>query len=138
MSLASASARRVRDGRRRDHRALERERLRVRSVSSGAARAARTAPRGARRAGRWRPLRLEQRAQREQVVGERLAWALALAAQLEAPQRPGELVAVRRATRDEVAERAQLVLLLGRDHEHPARAPAGAERERAPGAAADA
>ena len=58
--------------------------------------------------------------------------ALALAAELEAPQRPRELVAVRRAARDEVAERAQLVLLLGGDDEHPARAAARAERERRP------
>ena len=58
----------------------------------------------------------------------------ALAAQLEAPQRPGQLVAVGRAAGDEVAERAQLVLLLGGDDEHAVRTPARAQRERAPGA----
>ena len=76
------------------------------------------------------PLGLEQRAQGEQMVAERLVGVGALAAQLEAPQRPRELVAVGRAPRDEVAEGAQLVLLLGGDDEHPVRAPARTERER--------
>ncbi len=76
-------------------------------------------------------------AQREQVIGERLERALALAAELEARERPRELVAVGRAARDEVAEGAQLVLLLGGHDQHPVRAAARAERQRSPFAPAD-
>ena len=55
----------------------------------------------------------EQRAGGEQPVRQRLDGAGALAAELEAPQRPGELAGARRAAGDEAAERAQRVLLLG-------------------------
>jgi hypothetical protein len=44
---------------------------------------------------------------------------------------------VRPAAGDEAAERAQLILLLGRHREHAMRASAHPERERAPRAAAD-
>ena len=57
-----------------------------------------------------RALGLEQRAQRQQVVGQRLEQARPLAAELVAAQRPGELAGARRAARDERDERAQLVL----------------------------
>ena len=83
------------------------------------------------------PLGLEHRPQRKEVVAERLEEVRALAAHLEAPQRPGELVAVGRATRDEVAERAQLVLLLDRHDQHPVGTPAGADGQRRPGTGAD-
>ena len=55
----------------------------------------------------------EQRAAGEQPVGQRLDRARALAAELEAPQRPRQLAGARRAAGDERAERAQRVLLLG-------------------------
>src|SRR3984893_11472725 len=71
------------------------------------------------------------------MVGQRLARALALAAKLEAPQRPRQLIAVRRTTGYEVAERPQLVLVLGRDDEHAMRPPPRPHRERAPRAGAD-
>ena len=58
-------------------------------------------------------LGLEQRAQRKQMIAQRLVGALALAAELEAPQGPGQLIVVRGAARDEAAEGPQLVLLLG-------------------------
>src|SRR2546421_4550175 len=57
-----------------------------------------------------RPLGLQQGAQREQVVAQGFELALALAAQLEATQRPGKLVFLRRTARYEAAEGAQLVL----------------------------
>ena len=71
------------------------------------------------------------------MVADRLVLGRSLTAQLEAPQRPGDLVGVRSATRDEIAEGAQLVLLLGADQEHPVGAPACAERHRVPGSGAD-
>jgi hypothetical protein len=79
------------------------------------------------------PLGLQQRAQAEQMVGERLVRVCALAPQLEPAQRPRELVAVGSTPRDEAAERAQLVLLLGGDDEHPVGTSARAQRDRAPG-----
>src|SRR6202020_982429 len=78
------------------------------------------------------------RTHREQVVSERFPRTVALACELEAAQRPSEVVVVRRAPRDEGAERAQLVLLLGGDDEHPVRASARAERQRTPRTGADA
>ncbi len=116
-----------------DHRALERDRLGDARGQPGAllGRGAqrRHAP-GEQAAGR--PLRLEQRTQREQVIAETLVGALALAAELKAPQRPGELVGARRAARDEVAEGPQLVLLLGGHDEHAVRPSACAEGDRSP------
>ncbi len=129
---ARAPCARVLDGGPRDHGALERDRL-ERALASSSSRRSGVAHSAARRPGKQPAggaLRLEQRAQRQQVVAERLERAVALAAELEASQRPGELVAVRRAARDEVAERAQLVLLLGGHDEHPVR-PAAARRARA-------
>ena len=61
-----------------------------------------------------RALRLEQRSQREQVVGQSLERGEPLAAHLEPRERPRELAAARRAARDQVAERPQLVLLTRR------------------------
>ena len=90
--------------------------------------ASHTAPRSAPPAGRSPAPRLEQRAQRQQVIAQRLVRARALAAQLKAPQRPRQLVAVRRPARNQVAERAQLILLLGAHHQHAVRAATGAER----------
>ncbi len=84
-----------------------------------------------------RPLGLEHRPQREEVVAQRLEQIRALAAHLETTQGPGQLVAVGGAARDEVAERPQLVLLLHRHEQHPVRAPAGADRQRRPRPAAD-
>ena len=84
-------------------------------------------------------LGLEERAQREEVVAQRLGRDGAVAAHLEPPQRPRDLAAARGAAGDEAAERAQLVLLLGRDDERRVGAVADrAERERLPGAAAGA
>ena len=65
----------------------------------------------------------EQGADDQQPVGQRLERARALAAELEAPQRPGELAAARGAAGDERAERAQRVLLVGAEQ-----AVAGARR----------
>ena len=67
----------------------------------------------------------KQRTQREQVVGEPVV-RRALAAHLEARQRPGQLAAARHPPPDEVAERAQLVLLAGLEDEGPVRVPARA------------
>ena len=104
-----------------DRQAARSARARARSVwatrsvsaarSSGSAHSAREPSRQA--PGR-RALGLEQRAQREQHVGQRLAGDRALAGHLEAAQRPGQLAAARRAPGDERAEGAQLVLLVGR------------------------
>ena len=78
----------------------------------------------------------EQRAGRQQPVRQRLDGAAALAAELEAPQRPGQLAGARRAARDEPAERAQRVLLLGAEQAVAGRAAqAAGERDRHPGAA---
>ncbi len=78
----------------------------------------------------------EQRAGGQQPVRERLQRRAALAAQLEAPQRPRELARARRPARDERAERAQRVLLLGREQAVAGRAAqAGGERDREPGRA---
>ena len=71
----------------------------------------------------------EQRAGAQQPVGQRLERRAALAAQLEPAQRPGELARLRRPARDERAERAQLVLLLGR--QQAVAGAAGAARWRA-------
>ena len=71
------------------------------------------------------------------MVAEPLQRALTFAPELEALERPRQVIAVRRAARDQVAERAQLVLLLGRHHEHPARASAHPERDGGPWPTAD-
>src|ERR1700722_20535869 len=76
--------------------------------------------------------RTQQRAQGEQVVAEPVVLRGALAAQLEAPQRPGDLARVWRATRDEIAEGTQLVLLLGAHHKHSVRVSTRAKRDRGP------
>ena len=105
--------------------------------SSGSAHSARQ-PAGQAPGGR--ALGLDQRAQREQHVGQRLAGDRALARHLVAAQRPGELAAARRAPGDERAEGAQLVLLVGRRSTigSSPRAAEGAERERLPRRAAGA
>src|SRR4051812_35098933 len=61
------------------------------------------------------------------MVGERLVRAPPLAAELVAAQRPRELARARGAARDEVAERAQLVLGRPRDEQDAVCPPAGAE-----------
>ena len=72
----------------------------------------------------------------EQPVGQRLDRRRALAAELEAPQRPRELAATRRAPGDQGAERAQRVLFLaGEQAVAGVAAHAGRERHGAPGAA---
>jgi hypothetical protein len=83
-----------------------------------------------------RSLRLQQRAQSQQHVGQRLAGPGAVGRQLEAPQRPGDLAAARRPAADQRQERAQLVLLLGRHDADAARLRATADREGLPRAAA--
>ena len=122
----------------RDERALQRdgvgdargERRAVVGQRAQRAQASREAPGGG-------PLGLDQRAQREQDVGQRLAGDRALARHLVAAQRPGQLAAARRAPGDERAEGAQLVLLVGGDGDRLlAAAPEGAERERLPRRAA--
>ena len=78
----------------------------------------------------------EQRAGGQQPVGQRLDGAAALAAELEAPQCPGQLAGARRAARDEPAERAQRVLLFGAEQTVAlGAADAGGERDRHPRAA---
>ena len=72
----------------------------------------------------------------EQPVREGLPRRRALAAQLEPPQRPRQLARARGAAGDQGAERAQRVLLLGREQAvavHAAQA--GGERDRQPRAA---
>ena len=108
------------DLRRRAHEAghrgaLERDRLAHALLERGAVVAPRRrSRRAARRRRRSRRVGVgEQRAGGEQPVGERLDGAAALAAELEAAQRPGQLAGARRAAGDEPAERAQRVLLLG-------------------------
>ena len=75
------------------------------------------------------PLRLQQRPQRQQIVGERLERCQPLAAHLKPRQRPGQLAAARGPPADQVAERAQLVLLRGRDQRQQA-GPAADRRSR--------
>src|SRR3954462_7767966 len=60
-----------------------------------------------------RTLGLEQGAQAEQDVGERLARRGALAGHLVVAEPPGELARARQPPADEAAERALLVLLVG-------------------------
>ena len=122
----------------RDHGLLERDRGGDPLGQLGAA-LARGAQRGdspgeqsARRA-----LGLQQGAQREQVVAQGFEQALPLTAQLEATQRPGELVALRRTSGHEVAEGSQLVLLLGGDCKHPLRPWARSQCQGLPRAGAD-
>ena len=95
----------------RDHRALERHGVRDALGHRGALLLGR-AQRGdaAREPAARRALGLEQRAQRQQVVGQRLEQARALAAELVAAQRPRELAGARRAAGHQRDERAQLVL----------------------------
>ena len=81
-------------------------------------------------------LRRQQRARRQQPVRERLPRRRALAAELEPAQRPRQLARARGAAGDQGAERAQRVLLLGREQAvagHAAQA--GGERDRHPRAA---
>ena len=75
----------------------------------------------------------QQRAGAQQPVGQRLERRAALASELEPPQRPRQLARARRAAGDERAERAQRVLLLGREQAVAGRAAqAGGERDREP------
>ncbi len=81
-----------------------------------------------------RPLGLEQRAERQQIVGQCLDRGEALASHLEARQRPRELAAGRDPARDEIAECPQLVLLGRRDQRDQRGAATRPERHRPPGA----
>ena len=104
-----------------DRGALERDRLAHAAPRAPVALLGRRSRRAARRR-RVSPLRLEQREQRaagQQPVGQRLPRRAALAAQLEAAQRPGQLARARRAARDQRAERAQRVLLVGASRQSP-------------------
>ena len=78
---------------------------------------------------------VEQAAQREQVVGQRLDVAAAGAAHLEAPQRPGDPWRSRRL-REQAEELAQLVLLRVRQRPRRSARDTARDRERvrAPGA----
>ena len=126
-------------GARRRRRARARPRARcARSPSArdppGTAQSAATRP--AQPAAR-RALGLQQRAQREQDVGQRLGGRGALEASSKRRSAQASSPRARRAAADQRAERAQLVLLRGRDRADAARRGAGrAERERLPRAAA--
>ncbi len=101
LGAAPAAARRARRRARRRRSAPARARRSRRARARSRARSARPPPPGPRagrrsrpadrRAGRCRPLGLEQRPQRQQVVGQRLERREPLAAHLEPRQRPGDL-----------------------------------------------
>jgi len=119
-----------------DDRALDRDGVRdplgerVALLGDGAQRREPAGQAAARRA-----LGLEQGAERQQVVGQRLARRRSLEAELEAAKRPRELAGARRAAADQVAERAQLVLLRGRDRQQAVRRAGRAEDDHLPRAA---
>ena len=122
-----------------DRGTLQRERLRDSShkrPALGGYRTERRQPPAEQPAGG--PLGLEQRPQRQQVVAQRLVLGRTFAAHPEACQRPRQLAIAWSAPRDEVAERAQLILLLCAHDQHPARSPTPAEGPRTPAATADA
>ena len=114
-----------------DDRALERDRVRDPLGHLGAV-VGQSADHGqaAGEPARGRTLGLEQRAGGEQVVAERLQAPAALAPELEAAQRPGHGAAARQAARDQVHERAQLVLDVGLEHQRLVRRRRRRERQR--------
>ena len=79
-----------------------------------------------------RALRLKQRAQRQQVVGQAAQRIVALETQLEALQRPRQLALGGAPARDQVRERTQLVLLLAWQEEVAVAAAAAGDRQRPP------
>ena len=81
---------------------------------------------------------LEQRAKGQQVVAQSVDGAAAITGQLETIERPLEPAALEGPSRDEAAEGAELVLLVGSQQQRPAPGPAAGQLEGPPRAPAGA